>query len=82
MPATGVAMSCCAPSVVDHGRGMTPETLRDAVTPFFTTRRNQGGTGLGLSMVDGFVGQSRGRLYLRSEPGLGATVVMVFPADV
>ncbi len=67
-------------SVTDRGCGMTPEVLREAVTPFFTTRPDRGGTGLGLSMVDGFVEQSRGRLYLRSDPGAGATVSMVFPA--
>jgi signal transduction histidine kinase len=67
--------------VVDRGCGMSPEVLRNAVTPFFTTRRDRGGTGLGLSMVDGFVAQSRGRLFLRSHPGAGATVTMVFPAD-
>ena len=60
---------------------MTLDVLRDAVTPFFTTRRDRGGTGLGLSVVDGFVGQARGRLFLRSQPGAGATVSMAFPAD-
>jgi signal transduction histidine kinase len=68
-------------SVRDAGCGMTSEVLRNAITPFFTTRRDRGGTGLGLSMVDGFVEQSRGRLLLRSQPGAGATVSMVFPAD-
>ncbi len=67
-------------SVRDAGCGMMPAVPRNAVRPFFTTRPDRGGTGLGLSMVDGFVEQSRGRLFLNSRPGAGAAVSMVFPA--
>ncbi len=66
-------------AVSDTGRGMTPETLRQAVTPFFTTKEDSGGVGLGLSSVDGFVNQSGGALQLRSEPGSGTTVTLWFP---
>lgn len=66
-------------SVVDSGRGMTPEILRQAVTPFFTTKEESGGAGLGLSSVDGFVNQSGGALQLRSEPGKGTAARAFFP---
>jgi len=64
--------------VIDHGAGMTPEVLRRATEPFFTTKGP--GTGLGLAMVHGFVQQSHGRLEIDSKPGEGTTVRMIFPA--
>lgn len=66
--------------IIDQGCGMSAEIRRNALKPFFTTRSEGGGTGLGLSMVEGFVAQSCGQIYLRSEPGAGTTVSMVFPA--
>jgi len=63
--------------IIDQGEGMTPEVMRRATEPFFTTKGP--GTGLGLAMVHGFVQQSRGRLELESEPGKGTTVRMMFP---
>jgi len=63
--------------VIDEGEGMTPEVMRRATEPFFTTKGP--GTGLGLAMVHGFVQQSRGRLEINSAPGAGTTVRMVFP---
>ncbi|MBB3221522.1 ATP-binding protein [Pseudoduganella umbonata] len=63
--------------VVDQGCGMTPEVLRRATEPFFTTKGP--GTGLGLAMVHGFVQQSHGRLDIESKPGVGTTVRMIFP---
>ena len=63
--------------VIDEGEGMTPEVMRRATEPFFTTKGP--GTGLGLAMVHGFVQQSRGRLEIDSAPGAGTTVRMVFP---
>ena len=66
-------------SVTDRGQGMTAEIARQAVTPFFTTKADTGGSGLGLSTVDGFVNQSGGALHVQSSPGQGTTVTMVFP---
>lgn len=69
-------------TVRDAGVGMSPEVLRQATEPFFTTKEPGKGTGLGLAMVQGFVQQSRGRLEIESEPGEGATVRMLFPVAV
>lgn len=66
--------------VSDDGHGMNAETLRYATEPFFTARRDGGGTGLGLSMVDGFVHQSGGSLQIASTPEQGTTVTLLFPA--
>jgi signal transduction histidine kinase len=67
-------------SVTDTGVGMTPAILDRALDPFFTTRPVGVGTGLGLSMVDGFVKQSNGHVEIESEPGRGTTVKLHFPA--
>ncbi|WP_108258735.1 ATP-binding protein [Mangrovicoccus ximenensis] len=66
-------------SVTDNGPGMTEEIKRRALDPFFTTKGTHAGTGLGLSMVYGFIQQSGGELRIYSEPGLGTTVRMVLP---
>ncbi|WP_051340719.1 hybrid sensor histidine kinase/response regulator [Azospirillum halopraeferens] len=65
--------------VSDTGTGMTPEVLRRAIEPFFTTRKPGYGTGLGLSQVYGFVAQSGGVFHMDSTPGRGTTVTLAFP---
>ena len=68
-------------SVSDTGQGMSPEVLRHAYEPFFTTKPSGKGSGLGLSMVYGFVKQSGGTVRIHSEPGRGTEVRLYFPAD-
>jgi len=66
-------------SVTDTGSGMTPEVLAKAFDPFFTTKPIGQGTGLGLSMIYGFVQQSGGRVLLKSEVGRGTTATIQLP---
>ena len=65
--------------VVDTGSGMPPSVIERAFDPFFTTKPIGQGTGLGLSMIYGFVQQSGGHVLLRSAEGHGATVAIYLP---
>jgi len=66
-------------SVSDTGVGMEPEVMARAFDPFFTTKPLGQGTGLGLSMIYGFVQQSGGYVNLYSEPGHGTQVTIYLP---
>lgn len=66
-------------SVRDTGTGMSPEVLSRAFDPFFTTKPIGVGTGLGLSMIYGFVQQSGGQVHIESALGQGTCVSLYLP---
>lgn len=66
-------------AITDTGCGMTPDELSRAVEPFYTTKPEGRGTGLGLPMVLGFAKQSGGHFQLYSEPGRGTTARLYIP---
>jgi CheY-like chemotaxis protein len=66
-------------AVTDSGTGMSPTTMTRAFDPFFTTKPLGQGTGLGLSMIYGFVQQSGGYIHLRSGVGQGTTITIYLP---
>jgi len=67
-------------AVADKGAGMDAETARRAQEPFFTTKEQGAGTGLGLAQVAEVAKQSGGRLEIDSNPGRGTVVQLILPA--
>ena len=70
---------CGAVDVNDDGAGIAPDIQERIFDPYFTTKETGRGSGLGLSMVQGFVLQSQGRIGVTSAPGAGACFRMAFP---
>jgi CheY-like chemotaxis protein len=74
-----LSSDCVLIELGDTGAGMSSETLAQAFEPFFTTKGPHRGSGLGLSMVHGFVHQSGGVIRIASEPGKGTTMRILLP---
>jgi len=66
-------------SFADDGPGILAEHLGKVFDPFFSTRAERGGTGLGLSVCHGIVTGHGGRIYAKSKPGKGATFFVELP---
>lgn len=77
----GVTGDWVAITVADTGIGMSEETLARAFEPFYTTKPVGSGSGLGLSMVYGFVNQSGGEVQIASRPGEGCAITLLFPGS-
>jgi signal transduction histidine kinase len=67
--------------VKDDGRGMSPEQLSRAIEPFYSTKPLGQGSGLGLSMVEGFAAQSGGAFAIVSSPERGTTASLWLPSN-
>ncbi len=66
-------------AVGDNGCGMNEEQLAHVLDPLYTTRRQAGGSGLGMSIAHGIVQAHAGRMEVRSRPGAGTTVIVELP---
>jgi len=66
--------------VADDGRGIPPENLNQIFEPFFSTKEQTYGAGLGLAVVYGIVNRHHGRIDVDSTPGIGTTVTIQLPA--
>ena len=72
---------CVTVSISDQGVGMNEEVKQNLFTPYFTTRKDEGGTGLGLANAHAIVSEAGGVIIVESELGVGTTFRLVFPTQ-
>ena len=65
-------------NVNDNGYGMDTQTLKRITEPFFTTRRTEGGSGLGLSVCSRIIKEHEGLMQIQSRPGKGTRIQLSF----
>jgi len=78
-PARGEATEAIRLTVSDNGSGMSKEIREHLFEPFFTTRHEQGGVGLGLAVARSIVTAHHGSIKAESSPGLGSTITIILP---
>jgi two-component system NtrC family sensor kinase len=66
-------------TITDNGSGIDKENLPHIFEPFFSTKRNTSGIGLGLSIVHGIIENHKGHIEVESEPGKGTTIAIILP---
>lgn len=67
--------------ISDNGQGISPEDIPHIFEPFFSTKRNESGIGLGLAIVHGIVENHKGHLEVDSIPGKGTSISILFPLN-
>jgi signal transduction histidine kinase len=72
---------CVTVSISDQGIGMNQEVKQNLFMPYFTTRKDEGGTGLGLANAHAIVSEIGGVIIVESKLGLGSTFRLVFPTQ-
>jgi two-component system NtrC family sensor kinase len=65
--------------IIDNGTGISEEDIPHIFEPFFSTKQDASGIGLGLPIVHGIVQNQKGKIQVRSEPGQGTTISISFP---
>ena len=65
--------------ITDNGSGIAPEDIPHIFEPFFSTKHETSGIGLGLSIVHGIVENHKGKIEVNSAPGKGTTMSFIFP---
>ena len=75
---THVANNMAILSIQDNGCGMGSATLKRITEPFFTTRRNEGGSGLGLSVCSKIIKEHQGEMQIQSTLGKGTQIRLIF----
>jgi len=72
---------CVEAAITDTGTGIPEEIIKNVLDPFFTTKRDSGGTGLGLSVTKEIIDRHRGSIAINSKKGAGTTVTITLPCN-